>query len=467
MNTKKPTKAPFDTLLGIGPKGLKVYSSNYDSVKKSKSSDRDSFRSYFDNIWMGYKWQCVELARRWMYLHTGHTFEDVPMAYDIFKLKDLKNPHSQTAATLPLHSFKNGSKRHPEPGSMLIWDEGGQFEITGHVAIVTEVFNDKIRFIEQNVEDSIWPNGQMFSRELKAVIDLHGGYWIKCECEKAHILGWVIQTDDSSHSEKLTAPNPDLLNIILRNIPHNNQASQSWLNVANEDENIYVQVMNGHKLASAESDQYKFLCISKTAEHELKQVSNELHMMFLRATDHVMMNPELLSYFSIPQIIWPKIQNSWKNRHHHMITGRLDFTMSSKGLKAYEYNADSASCYMECGKVQLKWADHFGCNDGKCTGEKLQPDLVSAWKRVDGSKVIHILYDNNPEETYHALFMKESIERAGFICKAICGIDDFAFDKKGNIVDSDGLKIKIIWKTWAWETVLEQLRHEKLEDFKT
>ncbi|OFZ21570.1 MAG: bifunctional glutathionylspermidine amidase/synthase [Bdellovibrionales bacterium RIFOXYA1_FULL_36_14] len=464
MNTKKPTKAPFDTLLGIGPKGLKVYSSNYDSIKKSIKSDRDSFRSYFDNIWMGFKWQCVELARRWMYLNTGYTFEDVPMAYDIFKLKDIKNPHTKTSDTLPLHSFKNGSQRHPEPGCLLIWDEGGQFEVTGHVAIVTEVLDDKIRIIEQNVDDTIWVENQNYSRELKAVIDQDGGYWIKCECEKAKILGWVIQTQDASYSEKPSSINPTLLNIILRRIPENNQSSHSWLNVANEDENVYVKVMNGHKLTSSDEDQYKFLCISKSAEQELKRVSNELHMMFLRTTDHIMSNPDLLSHFSIPPIIWPKLQKSWSSQYNQMITGRLDFTMSNQGLKVYEYNADSASCYMECGKVQLKWADHFGCDIGNGTGERLQPDLVAAWKRVDGSHIVHLLYDDNPEETYHTLFMKECIELAGFTCKAICGVDAFSFDKNGNIVDADGTKVKIIWKTWAWETVLEQLRNANIED---
>ena len=31
-------------------------------------------------------------------------------------------------------------------------------------------------------------------------------------------------------------------------------------------------------------------------------------------------------------------------------------------------------------------------------------------------------------------------------------------------MDTDGIKVKIIWKTWAWETVLEQLRNENLEN---
>ena len=49
---------------------------------------------------------------------------------------------------LLLHSFANGSQRPPEEGSMLIL-EGGMFEETGHVAIITRVEHDKVYFVEQ------------------------------------------------------------------------------------------------------------------------------------------------------------------------------------------------------------------------------------------------------------------------------------------------------------------------------
>ncbi len=34
-----------------------------------------------------------------------------------------------------------------------------------------------------------------------------------------------------------------------------------------------------------------------------------------------------------------------------MITGRMDFCMDERGLKVYEYNADSASCHTEAGLI--------------------------------------------------------------------------------------------------------------------
>ena len=40
-----------------------------------------------------------------------------------------------------------------------------------------------------------------------------------------------------------------------------------------------------------------------------------------------------------------------------MITGRMDFCMDERGLKVYEYNADSASCHTEAGLILERWAE--------------------------------------------------------------------------------------------------------------
>jgi len=68
---------PFGTLLGTAPGGVAAYSSDYDSADERLLPNRSAFRSYRDGIYMGYKWQCVEFARRWMYLNKGWIFDDV------------------------------------------------------------------------------------------------------------------------------------------------------------------------------------------------------------------------------------------------------------------------------------------------------------------------------------------------------------------------------------------------------
>ncbi len=142
-----------------------VYSSDYATADTKEFPNRQAYRSFVDGIFMGYKWQCVEFVRRWLYVNKRYVFDDIPMAYDIFRLRTVKKLSDNSL--LPLHSFKNGARRRPEPGCLLIWEPVGEFAITGHVAIVTEVHDEYLRFADQNDENHVWPKGQNYSRQLQ------------------------------------------------------------------------------------------------------------------------------------------------------------------------------------------------------------------------------------------------------------------------------------------------------------
>ena len=458
----EPSPAPFGSILGYAPGGVAVYSCDYDSADKADLPDRHAYRNYIDGIFMGYKWQCVELTRRWLYLNRGYIFDDIAMAYDIFRLTTVRVVKDNSL--LPLHSFANGAKRLPEPGCLLIWNEGGEFDVTGHVAVVTEVEPHCIRFVEQNVQEQVWPAGQNYSRELKTKLTDRGEYWIECSYKDASILGWVLQTDDARHAQEITPVNPKLFNLESREVPDHGQTAQSWLNVANADEDAYVSMMEGHKLSSNDADQFKYFCISETGHAELRRATNELHALFMHATDFVLQDDKLLKNFNIPPSLWPKIHQSWDNRRNQMITGRFDFSVSERGIKAFEYNCDSASCHMECGKVQGKWAAHFDCDDGIDAGDDLYPELVEAWRNSNVDGVLHIMQDRDLEESYHALFMQSAMDEAGLESKIIHGVSGLSWDADGDITDADGVKIKWVWKTWAWETALDQIRAECEDD---
>jgi glutathionylspermidine amidase/synthetase len=466
MSTKiqiqKPKPAKFGTVLGYGPGNVPVYSSDYATADRKELPNRQAYRSYIDGVFMGHKWQCVELARRWMYTNRGYIFDDIAMAYDIFRLRHVRVVKDDTL--LPLKSFKNGAKRHPEPGCLLIWNEGGEFDVTGHVAVVTEVFPDRIRLIEQNVGHAVWPEGQPYSREIHATVSDDGGYWIECSFEDATILGWVIQTDDDTHSERIVDEDPQLFNIEAREVKAIEDEDATWLNLANADEAAYVAMMGGCKLSSLDSDRHNYFRISETALRELKRATNELHALFMHATNYVLQDDALLRNFNIPEALWPRIHQSWDNRRNQMITGRFDFSMSERGLKVYEYNCDSASCHMECGKIQELWARHYGCDEGRSSSADMHGELVDAWKESGVKGVLHIMQDRDLEETYHALYMKSAIERAGLRCKIIKGVGGLGWDEKGHVVDEDGERIERVWKTWAWETALDQIRDQIDDD---
>lgn len=456
---EKPS--PFGTRLGIAPGGVPAFSSDYDTADDRELPNRSAYRNYLDGLYMGYKWQCVEFARRWMYLNRGLIFDDVAMAYEIFRLRSIRDVRNDRV--LPLQAFRNGSRRHPEPGCLMIWSEGGEFERTGHVAVVTEVHPDRVCLAEQNVDHQVWPEGQSHAREIPARVTEDGGYWLRCSFKDASILGWVIQTDDDTHAEKLVEPDARLFDVKAARVPEPEQAGESWLNIANPDEAAFVE-HGGHRLADKDENQTLYCVISQSALEELKRASNELHALFLHATEYVLNDDSLLEKFNIPRVIWPRIHQSWNNRRNEMVTGRFDFAMSSRGLKVYEYNCDSASCHMDAGKVQGRWAEHFGCDIGRDPGRHLMEDLVEAWKDTECDGVLHIMIDRDPEEAYHALYMKEALDAAGIENKLIEGLVGLTWTEDGDIVDADDVPIRWVWKTWAWETALDQLREECEDD---
>lgn len=84
MSASSACYEPFGTLLGYAPGGVAIYSSDYTTVNRQDFPDDAAFRSYLSHEYMGYKWQCVEFARRYFYLNHGLVFTDVAMAHEIF-----------------------------------------------------------------------------------------------------------------------------------------------------------------------------------------------------------------------------------------------------------------------------------------------------------------------------------------------------------------------------------------------
>lgn len=449
---------PFGTLLGYAPGGVAIYSSNYSSIPDLGERDDISFRSYINNEYMGYKWQCVEFARRFLYLNYGVVFTDVSMAYEIFALRFLR--HVVDDGILPLRAYQNGSQMKPTAGSLLIWAEGGEFEHTGHVAIITQVFDNKVRIVEQNVLHHKLPAGQQWTRELPLNTD-NGSYTLSDTFTDTTILGWMIQTVNNQYAYKEPEINPQLMELHAAQLDSQVNFNQRWLDESNPIELAYVKANHGHKLSA---NPHEYFTISSTAENQLMQATNEVHLMYLHATEKVLKDDNLLKLFNIPEILWPRLRLSWQNRRHDMVTGRLDFCMDHRGLKVYEYNADSASCHTETGLIIDKWSKVGGINAGWNPGERLQELLTDTWKHTTAKPFIHIMQDKDSEEDYHALFMAQSIKAAGFECKIIHGLDELVWNETGQVVDGEGQVLQCVWKTWAWETALEQLRQESESD---
>ncbi|HHA1787531.1 TPA: bifunctional glutathionylspermidine amidase/synthase [Enterobacter ludwigii] len=448
---KLSSDAPFGTLLGYAPGGVAIYSSNYGSLDPRRYPEDADFRSYIGNEYMGHKWQCVEFARRFLFLNYGCVFTDVGMAWEIFSLRFLRQVVNDNI--LPLQAFANGSKRVPQAGALLIWQKGGEFHETGHVAVIAQLLDDKVRIAEQNVVHSPLPLGQQWTRELRMTVE-NGTYTLHDTFNDTEILGWMIQTDDTEHSIPQPELDGKLLKISGARLKNKRQFDGKWLNENDALQQAYVRA-NGHFI---NKDPCQYFTITESAEQELIKATNELHLMYLHATDKVLKDDNLLALFDIPKILWPRLRLSWQWRRHHMITGRMDFCMDERGIKVYEYNADSASCHTEGGLILEEWVKNGYRGNGHNPAEGLLEELTGAWKHSHARPFVHIMQDNDVEEDYHALFIQRSLLQAGFETKILHGLNALSWDAAGQLIDDEGRHVNCVWKTWAWETAIEQIR---------
>jgi hypothetical protein len=77
--------------------------------------------------------------------------------------------------------------------------------------------------------------------------------------------------------------------------------------------------------------------------------------------------------------------------------------------------------------------------------------MVHAWQRLGlpAGSAVHFLHDGETdEEKYHTLYMMSAAEIAGLVCKRYASVEGFSFNA-GCPVDTDGVPVTHIWKTWA------------------
>jgi len=98
-----------------------------------------------DGYYYGYKWQCVEHVKRFYYDVKKHKMPDgLGNAKDFF---DISVPQGKLNKKRDLVQYRNGESEPPKPDDLIVFTDTKY----GHVAIVTEVGEDYIEIIQQNV----------------------------------------------------------------------------------------------------------------------------------------------------------------------------------------------------------------------------------------------------------------------------------------------------------------------------
>jgi glutathionylspermidine amidase/synthetase len=134
--------------------------------------------NYFNGIFTGIRWQCVEFARRYMIINYRITFPQVKNAYEIFTLNYFHN--IKTNSLIKINKFLNGSEIAPQVGNLLIWNKYVDNNSTGHIAVITKV---KLPYYVEIAEQN-W-NINKFIRRLE--IKYKNGYNII----DTNLIGWI------------------------------------------------------------------------------------------------------------------------------------------------------------------------------------------------------------------------------------------------------------------------------------
>ena len=195
-SSNKSCETPFGTLLGWA-NGVPAYSNCHDHHTSysfvetrrgngadhrvvSKAQTNGEGGGGGDYAFTGMRWQCVEYARRYLWIKQNVTFGSVEGAEDIFKLSEVHDPlllDGSTAKKKTFVSYRNSEPvDSPRVGDVLIWPRQEDMPY-GHVGIVVALGDGlSIKELEsgtislfvadQNYRSVLW-EGRNYSMELQ------------------------------------------------------------------------------------------------------------------------------------------------------------------------------------------------------------------------------------------------------------------------------------------------------------
>lgn len=151
--------------------GVYVYYNNSVGNVSGRNTTADGYN-------LGLKYQCVEFVKRYYYEHLDHKMPDSYGHAKDFFVKGVAD--GKMVKSRNLVQYTNSSSSKPKVKDLLVYD-GTIYNKYGHVAIVSEVSENRIEIIQQN------PGASGPSRETYKLTNKNG----KWKVEKDKVLGWL------------------------------------------------------------------------------------------------------------------------------------------------------------------------------------------------------------------------------------------------------------------------------------
>ena len=191
------TNATYGVITGYASTNVPGYSNGNDSYTS------DDYHFLY-GIFMGMKWQCVEYARRWLFIRKGCVFDSIEGAADMWVESNIVQ-RVVDGQCFTLKQHLNGSPDPPKNESLLIYTRSGSELPFGHVAVIVDVSPGFIRVAEENYDAYYWSGN--YSRQIPYVL-INGSYYIE---DDYPIFGWMSVVDDSNQLKPLDQSTIDVI----------------------------------------------------------------------------------------------------------------------------------------------------------------------------------------------------------------------------------------------------------------
>ncbi|CAF3925438.1 unnamed protein product [Rotaria sp. Silwood1] len=444
ISEKKNKIVPFNKIQGIASTNVPAYSNEDENFISFEAS-------YVHGIFTGFKWQCVEYARRWLLLRKSCIFQSIGSAADMW-LELTYIERVTDGEKFYLKTYLNGSPYKPKRDSLLIYPCSKESS-HGHVAIICEVQENFIRVAEQNYQFHYWSSN--YARQIPLIFR-NGLYYIE-DYENAY--GWM-EIENNNQLEPLDESN---IKLILAKYQHPQPVGElqrrvilnkakdyvySLFDIDNRKEKFLIQCDDDDDVCYYQANEDFFVNISST--------SNELYRLFMQVTDYTIHNNKCLTLFEIPNQFWSRIRRSWTEERNLNIMSHMTFNFDGKILTLCQYPANQALRILQSAIAQEKWTETMNLNCNFTSSFQLHPFLVRQWKRLNIKTIIHILIDNDEKDLKTILYMQDIMTEAGINSK-LCRLPNDLYWKHSRIVDKDGEMVEIVWKLRVCETIFQDL----------
>ena len=157
--------------------------------------------------------------------------------------------------------------------------------------------------------------------------------------------------------------------------------------------------------------QIDYLTLNKKDETKIKKATEQLHSMFISATEHVLKDKSLYKLFNVSKNNWRLIGENFNRTKNDYFYGRMDlgFSFDLNTIKLFEYNTGLCGDIYDTTDFQNNIFNHFVMNNPNNTfthkslhsGYQLISELGQRWKELSSkcnNKTVYFIASSTDKE---------------------------------------------------------------------